>query len=75
MNERQNIRSKLDTILLSSKMMSIDKIRTFCQSLDTMTHDERVEAVKSQWGEAYLGKAMPVLMQLDALDRQEKHSV
>jgi len=66
----KEIKSKLDSILLSTNY-SQQSLAEFCNSLDNMDHEKRVEAIESNWGKQFCAeKIMPLLLQLKFLEQE-----
>lgn len=61
-------RTRLDSILLSSKFLPIDEARKQCQLLDDMNLEQRQAHIRKYWGEVCADKAHPVLVQLASLE-------
>lgn len=62
------LRTKLDVILRNNKIFKPDDMQKLCQSLDSMDEQERSEFIKTNWGQLYLDKAMPILKQLSIIE-------
>ena len=65
----RDLRSKLDSLLLSTHQLKTDDTQKLCQVLDNMTPEERVEHINTYWGKICLERVMPILQQLDAIER------
>jgi hypothetical protein len=68
----REIRDKINSILLSSKAMTIDKARSLCTSMDTSEDETRRRIIKESWGPLYLHKCAPLLYQLNMLEKHIK---
>lgn len=65
----RDTRSRLDSILISTHSVKSDEARKLCQQLDDMDIEARQGHIRAHWGGTALNKAMPLLQQLDALER------
>lgn len=66
---RAAIKSKFDGLVISSNILSIDEARSFCNSLDALTHEERVVIVRERLGALLAERLMPMLVQLAVFDK------
>jgi hypothetical protein len=65
----QEIKNRLDIILVSNNVLKGTALRQKCLALDGMSYEERQQFIQEQWGPLYLQKTMPLLQQLDTLER------
>lgn len=65
----RELRNKLDTLLLSTNAMKTNEIRQECLKLDTMNTEQRRTHIRQRWGPVCLERAEPMLMQLEALEK------
>ena len=66
----RSIRNKLDSMLLSTNVLKTNEVMQACRILDTMSTEERENHILGNWGSAYLGRAQPILMQLEMLEKK-----
>lgn len=64
----QDLRGKIDSLLLSTNVMKSNEIRGLCQQLDGMSHDQRMAHISQHWGAMYLQRVEPLLFQLQTLE-------
>lgn len=65
------LRNRVDVILLSNNVKSAgDKLDV--RKLDNMSHEERQKYILSKWGSVYLDRCLPILIQLDVLEKGRK---
>lgn len=64
----RSFRNKLDSLLMSGKVLKTDQVQTACGKIDAMSHDERLEYIAKTWGPMYAQKAEPLLHQLHVLE-------
>lgn len=73
LKERQDqwktLRVKLDIVLRNNRIFKPDIMLQKCQELDNMNKSGRMEHIRTNWGELYLTKAMPIIEQLDLLEQ------
>ncbi len=65
----QQLRNRLDSILLSTNVLKSDEVRQRCLKLDDMNFEQRRAYIQDNWGELYLEKTMPLLQQLETLEQ------
>lgn len=65
----QAIRNRLDSMLLSTNVLKTNDAMRACRTLDTMSTEERKSHIQNNWGPAYLGRAEPILVQLELLEK------
>ena len=63
-------RGKLDSILLSNNLIKSDETRKHCVEMIAMKPSKREEHILQIWGPLYLGKAKPLLIQIEQLENQ-----
>lgn len=66
----RDLRSKMDSILLSTTTLKSDEVRRNCQAIDNMLPEERVTYINQRWGPAFLHKVEPLLQQLQVLEER-----
>jgi hypothetical protein len=66
----KEIKAKLDSLLLSTNYNS-QNLSEFCNILNNVDHEQRVQMIESNWGANFcLSKAMPLLLQLKYIEDQ-----
>lgn len=65
----KELRHKLDAILLSNNVLKSNELRQKCYELDQMNAEQRRTHIHDNWGPICLEKTMPLLQQLEALER------
>ena len=65
----RDLRNKMDSLLLSTNVMKTDEAKRACLQLDGMTMQERQDYIRERWGPAYVEKVMPILQQLETLEK------
>lgn len=66
----RELRSKLDSLLIATNVLKGDVIRKMCQTLDSLDYDGRIKHIRDNWGSLYADRAMPLLNQLQTLEKQ-----
>ncbi len=66
----RDLRNKLDSLLLSTNVLTTNEAKQKCLEIDTMTDEKRREFIAANWGPLYLQKAEPLLHQLNILEIQ-----
>lgn len=66
----RSLRSKLDSVLMATNVLKSNDSMKACQSLDTMTTEQRKAHILRNWGPMYVTKAEPILIQLELLEKQ-----
>lgn len=65
----KELRNKLDIMLLSNNVMKTNETTKACKAIDQMTHDERINYIAGTWGPLYAEKSMPILLQLQHIEK------
>ena len=65
----RSLRNKMDSLLLSTNVMKSDDAKRACLQLDGMTTQQRQDYIREKWGPAYVEKVMPILQQLETLEK------
>lgn len=69
LEKASNIKRIIDSILISSNIHNSDITRNKCREMDTMSHNDRIDFIRINWGQAYLDKLMPHLVLLDKVEK------
>lgn len=64
------IKGKLDSILISHKMMNIDDTRKACATIINIDPSERESYIIKMWGPRIIDKVHSLLQQLTAIEHQ-----
>ena len=64
----RSFRNKLDSLLMSGKILKTDQVQAACNQLDAMNYTERLDYITKIWGPMYAQKAEPLLHQLQVLE-------
>lgn len=64
----EDTKSKLDTFLVSTHLLSVDELRNLCLQLNDSK--SRFEFISQHWGRIYADKSQPILLQLELLERE-----
>jgi len=65
----QDIKNRLDVLLLSNNVYKGAELRQSCLALNAMSHEDRQQYILQYWGQVCLDKALPLLQQLNTLER------
>ena len=64
----QELRNRIDSILLSNNVMKSNEVRQQCLAIDGQNQEEREAHILKHWGPLYLAKVQPLLQQLQTLE-------
>ena len=64
----QQMKSKLDSVLLITNQYSSDEIRKLCAKINDLDSNERKQHILDYWGKTCLDKCEPILKQLEILE-------
>lgn len=64
----RSMRNRLDSLLLTTKILKTDEVQAACAKLDAMSLEERYDYIAKIWGPMYAEKAGPLLQQLQVLE-------
>lgn len=65
----RTLRIQLDNILIVNNLMSTDETRKKCVHIDSLDLDGRKSYINNTWGSNYLTRCIPLLLQLDILEK------
>ena len=65
----KELRNRLDTLLMSNNVLKGTELRQKCLALDSKSFEERQAHINEHWGPLYLQKVLPLLQQLDTLEK------
>lgn len=68
-SKRLDVCNKITSLLLSTRLHSIDYVKKECDNLYTMPADKRLEHVTNIWGPIAAAKVEPLLLQLKVYER------
>lgn len=66
----RDLRNKIDSLLLGSKVLKADLVRVKCQALDQLDQQGRYDHIMKNWGPQYATKILPLLQQLNTVEQQ-----
>jgi hypothetical protein len=66
----RDLRNKIDSLLLSTNVLTTNEAKQRCLEIDTMENEKRREFIATNWGPLYLQKVEPLLHQLNVLEIQ-----
>lgn len=66
----RDLRNKLDSMLIGTNVIKGDVVRKCCQDLDGLDQVSRQNHIVKHWGTQYADRAVPILHQLEALERE-----
>ena len=64
----RELKVKLDIILRTNKLFNTDESQAKCLYLNDLSKAERMAYILENWGQLYLDKVTPLLLQLEALE-------
>lgn len=65
-----DIKSKLNSMLISSSVFPADQMKSVCHQLDGLGYSERSETIRRYFGPNCADRAEPLLKQLESIEQQ-----
>lgn len=66
----RSLRNKLDSMLLATNVLKSNETMRGCRAIDTLSPEERIQHILTNWGPQYLERAKPILIQLEMLEKK-----
>jgi hypothetical protein len=68
LSQLRTLRSKMNSILAQTNVMSVDNAQKFCVEIENMKSEDRSTFIELHWGKLYAEKAQPLLHQIKTLE-------